>query len=307
MAVQHSPDELPWVSLVTPAYNQGEYLAETIESVLAQDYPRLEYIVLDDGSTDDTSAVLARYEGRLRHGRHDNMGQARTLNRGWGMARGTLFGYLSSDDRLEPRAISSLVQALQAHPDAAAAYCDFTLIDARGRPFRQVHTEDFDLNRLCIDLVCQPGPGALFRRDVFDRAGGWTEHLRQVPDFEFWLRAARFGQFIRVHESLAQYRVHEGSATFQRVTPQRSMEIVQVMRSYWKDQTGSAVDRSMAGAHLIAAKSHAQSGRFTESLVEWNAARRHRASKALAPAAWRMLLAGMLRRAAYSLRRRHQR
>jgi hypothetical protein len=85
------------------------------------------------------------------------------------------------------------------------------------------------------------------------------------------------------------------------------MEIVHVMRSYWRGQTGSAVDRSMAGAHLIAAKSHAQSGRFTASLAEWNAARRHRASKALAPAAWRMLLAGMLRRAAYTLHRRHQR
>src|SRR5207247_391526 len=94
----------PLVSIVTPAYNQAEYLAETIESVLAQDYPNLEYIVLDDGSTDHTREVLKKYDGKLRWESHKNMGQARTLNEGWRKANGVYIGYLSSDDILYPGA-----------------------------------------------------------------------------------------------------------------------------------------------------------------------------------------------------------
>ena len=105
---------LPLVSIVTPTYNQAEYLAETIESVLAQDYPNIEYIVLDDGSTDSTPEVLNRYSGRVRWERHDNMGQARTLNKGWAMSRGEFIGYLSSDDLLLPDAISKLVETNDA-------------------------------------------------------------------------------------------------------------------------------------------------------------------------------------------------
>jgi glycosyltransferase involved in cell wall biosynthesis len=298
--------ELPWVTLVTPAYNQAEYLAETIESVLGQDYPRLEYIVLDDGSTDDTPAVLARYGDRIHHERHANMGQASTLNRGWSMARGSLIGYLSSDDTLEPQAIRRLVETLAEQPDASVAYCDFMLIDPKGRPFRTVQTEDYDADRLRVALVCQPGPGALFRREVFDRSGGWAGHLHHVPDFEFWLRASTFGRFVRLPEVQARYRIHEGSASFRPTTPERSVEIVSVMAAHWNGHPGADRDRSMAAAHLIAAKSHVQSGRIRACLSQWISAIRLRPTILLSWAAWRMLLSGLLRRAAFRLMGRKQ-
>ena len=294
-------EQFPLVSIVTPAYNQAEYLAETIESVLAQDYPNIEYIVLDDGSTDSTPEVLQRYKNRVRWERHENMGQARTLNKGWSIARGALLGYLSSDDCLSPKAISQLVQKISDEPKASAVYCDFELMDAQSRSFRTIFVEDFKADRLYIDLVCQPGPGALFRREVFDTAGGWAEHLSQVPDFEFWLRAAKFGQFVRVPQVLAQFRVHEGSASFRPISAVRSMEIVEVMSSYWGKQTGQKFRRSMATAHLVAAKSHAQSGRLNAFFTQWRSALRHRPSIILSPHAWRTLLSGLLRRAAYQL------
>lgn len=294
----------PLVTIVTPAFNQAEYLAQTIESVLAQDYPNLEYIVLDDGSSDNTPAILSRYDGRFFHQRHENVGQARTLNKGWSMARGSLIGYLSSDDVLHPQAISCLVQALTNHANAVVAYCDFALIDAPGRAFRTVYAEDYDSNRLQVDLVCQPGPGALFRRSVFDQTGGWAEHLRQVPDFEFWLRASRFGPFVRVPQVLAGYRIHDGSASFIATTAGRSMEIVDVMDAYWRGQMGPKVRASKAAAHLLAAKSHAQSGRLVSSLSEWIRAVCCRPRTVWSAAAWRMLLSGLLRRAAYQILRR---
>ena len=82
--------KFPLVSIVTPTYNQAKYLTETIEKVLAQDYPNIEYIVLDDGSTDETPEILKKYSGKIRYERHANMGQARTLNKGWAMSSGTL-------------------------------------------------------------------------------------------------------------------------------------------------------------------------------------------------------------------------
>lgn len=292
----------PLVSIVTPAYNQAEYLAETIDSVLAQDYPNIEYIVLDDGSTDETPAVLQRYDGRVRHERHPNMGQANTLNRGWEMARGSLIGYLSSDDRLEPNAISKLVKAMSERPDAAVAYCDFQLIDAQGRGFRTVQAEEFSQERLCVDLVCQPGPGALFRREVFDRTGGWAGHLRHVPDFEFWLRASRLGPFVRVPHVISHYRIHEGSASFRPTTAERSMEIVKVMSAYWGGETGSQVQRSLATAYLIAAKSHAQSGRFGSAIHCAMQAVKFNRRLVFRFSFWRAMLSGMLRRFIYKLR-----
>lgn len=292
----------PLVTIVTPAYNQAEYLAATIESVLAQDYPHLEYIVLDDGSTDNTAEILKKYDDQILHERHENMGQANTLNRGWGMAGGSLIGYLSSDDLLEPNTITKLVEALLVQPDASVAYCDFTLIDARGRSFRTVYTEEFDEARLCEDLFCQPGPGALFRREVFDRTGGWAAHLHQIPDFEFWLRASKFGPFVRVPEVLAHYRIHEGSASFRPITAKRSMEIVEVVSEYWRGQTGKKVSGSLAMAHIIAAKNHAQSGRITACFSEWIKALHHSPVMLLSSLPWRMVASGLLRRTMHRIR-----
>ncbi|WP_343627128.1 glycosyltransferase family 2 protein [Roseateles puraquae] len=297
----------PLVSIVTPVYNQAEFLAATLDSVLAQDYEHLEYIVIDDGSSDDSLAIARRYEaahpGRLQVLTQPNSGQAATLNRGWAMARGDILAYLSSDDCLLPEAVSRMVDALQEHARAVVAYCDFWLIDAQGRRLRASRTEEFNAERLSVDLICQPGPGAFFRRGVFERQGGWRPDLRQVPDYEFWLRAATEGQFVRVPQLLAEYRIHEASASF-RVMPQsRAEEIVQVMRAYWAERSDQArAQRSLARAYSLAAKNHGQSGRLGASLHCLGQALRIRPVLALDMAVWRQLFVGLLRRGWYQLR-----
>ena len=136
----------PLVSIVTPVYNQAEYLAATMESVLAQDYPALEYIVIDDGSSDASLALAQRlaaaHPGRITVLTQANAGQAATLNRGWGLARGEILAYLSSDDCLCPGAVTAMVHALRAQPAASVAYCDFWLIDAHGKRLRGPHVAD---------------------------------------------------------------------------------------------------------------------------------------------------------------------
>lgn len=298
------------VSLVTPVYNQAEYLGATIESVLAQDHPDLEYLVIDDGSSDDSLALARRYEaahpGRLRVLTQANAGQAATLNRGWSLASGALLGYLSSDDCLNPGAITRLVQALETRPDAVVAYPDFELIDAAGIVLRAVQAEDFDAYRLQVELVCQPGPGALFRRSVFEREGGWRPGLRQTPDFEFWLRVSGHGPFLRVPQLLAQYRIHEESASFRVMPVERAEEIVQMVATTAQALRLPNRDarRALARALSFAAKNHAQSGRLLQSLNRVGAALRLRPTLLWDGAMWRAVLGGLLRRWRYQRRAR---
>ncbi|MCX2865128.1 glycosyltransferase family 2 protein [Paucibacter sp. PLA-PC-4] len=295
------------VSIVTPVYNQAEFLGATIESVLAQDYPALEYIVIDDGSSDESLAVAQRYAaaypGRVSVHTQANVGQATTLNRGWAMSRGQILAYLSSDDCLCPTAVSTLVKALDDHPSAAVAYCDFWLIDAKGVRLREVRTENFDERRLCVDLVCQPGAGALFRRTVFEQVGGWQPGLHQVPDFEFWLRAVRMGEFVRVPERLSEYRIHEGQASFAIIPYARAEEIVGVMEAFWSTQAGALQgERAIARALAIASKHHAQSGRVIVALRRFLQALIRHPALALDAGIWRQLVVGFVRRTFFRLK-----
>jgi len=297
---------LPLVSLVTPTYNQAEFLAHTINSVLSQTYPNIEYLVIDDGSTDETPQIIEAYAGRLKYIKQSNIGQAATLNRGWNIASGSLLGYLSSDDCLKPTAITELVNALQVNSDAVVAYVDFELIDGSSNSFRHIEAEEYDSKRLIVDLICQPGPGALFRKQIFEELGGWDESLRQVPDFEFWLRASRLGRFVRVPKNLALYRVHEESGAFRPVSSERSNEIVEVTLKYWRDVNNSAAlkRRALSRAYLISSKSHGQSGRARSALIAWIK------SLALNPVSiiklntWRMIISGALRRHIHRVFRR---
>jgi glycosyltransferase involved in cell wall biosynthesis len=298
----------PLVSIVTPAYMQGDYLAATIESVLAQDYPNIEFIVIDDGSSDDTLAVARRYEGsRVRVLTQANIGQAATLNRGWALARGEILAYLSSDDCLCPNAVSAMVEALQNSPDVAVVYCDYWLIDAAGQRLRAMCAPEFDVRDLREKLVCQPGPGAFFRRRVFEASGGWDVRRRQLPDFEFLLRAADLGLFMRVPALLSEYRIHEGSASFQMMSSARADEIIEVMQEYWQKRNDPLVARrSLSNAFSMAARHHAQSGRSLLALRRFVQAVRLNPAIIFDLGVWRLVLSGFVRRAYYGARARRE-
>ena len=223
----------PLVSIVTPAYNQAEYLTETIESVLAQDYPNLEYIVLDDGSSDETPAILQRYNGRIQHERHSNMGQARTLNKGWERARGAYLGYLSSDDLLYPGAVRQLVGLLESDSSIVCAFPDANLIDDRSRVTKKNVCRPFDLAEIVVRQECYIGPGALFRRSAFEIVGGWRSELKLAPDREFWIRVASQGRIEMTPNVLAGYRLHPQSISYKDVGEEVGREYLLVLDEYY--------------------------------------------------------------------------
>lgn len=205
----------PSTTILIPTYDRAHYLPEMLDSAVLQDYERLEVLVLDDGSTDATPEILEdyarRYPGRLRWSRHDNVGQARTLNRGFEMIDSEFICLLSSDDLLAPETVGVLVEALADAPDAVMAYPDYALMDADGKPTGEVQSLDFELANAVRLHDCCIGPGALVRRDVQVQVGGWDPHFRYVPDFDFWMRLALRGRFVHVHRQLARMRSHPGS------------------------------------------------------------------------------------------------
>jgi len=270
-------DQFPLVSIVIPTYNCSLYLEEAIESVLQQDYPKIELIVLNDGSTDKTEAILQKYTGRLHWETHSNIGQAMTLNRGWQMSKGEMLGYLSADDALLPNAVSTSVNYLSEHQDIAVTYCDYRLIDTNSRVVRQIRAPEFDYRDLVVKFVCQPGPGAFFRRHLFEYAGGWDGHFKQIPDYDFWIRAGLYGDFLRIPRVLASFRIHEESQSFARSDEFKAEESIRVMNKYYalpnlSTDIIAAKNEAMSNATIAAARLHARAGRYRKFLVKlWNA------------------------------------
>lgn len=252
----------PLVTVITPTYNRAALLPATIESVLGQDYPHLEHIVLDDGSTDNTEELLAcmasRAPGRLAFHRHENMGEQRTVNRGFSLARGEIIMVVNSDDPLLPGAVSESVDMLTKRPDLAATYPDWQMIDEASHTVRCVEAPDFSLERMLLFHECHPGPGAAIRRRAIEIAGGRDTEYRYVADFDFWLRLALAGPIARISKTLATWRRHDGAASAESLGPEMAAEHVRVVQRFFErpdlsPEIRALRRRSMSWAHYAAA------------------------------------------------------
>ena len=221
----------PLVSIVTPCLNMGRFLEETIRSVLDQDYPHLEYLVMDGGSRDETLDILRKYEGRLRYVSEPDDGQADAVNRGFGRTTGAIFAFLNADDTYLPGAVSAAVAALAKNPEAGVAYGDAWLVAEDGSRLRRYPVEPFDpvnLARRCY--ICQPA--AFFRRDVFAAAGMLDAALRFAHDYDLWIRIARLRPMVKVDRYLATSRLHSGAKTMAETGPAMRETIEVLQRHY---------------------------------------------------------------------------
>jgi len=207
-------DEQPLVTIVTPSYNQGQFIAETIESVLAQTYPQLEYIIIDGGSTDDTLAVIRRYESdpRLIWVSEPDRGMGHALNKGFDRSKGAIMGWLNSDDVLIGQPVAETVAFFSAHPDVAVVYGDAIYTDADGKPTGKLQLgRPFDFIRTLAYLNCVPQPGTFWRRSLWEKIGPLREDFHLMLDAEYWLRASRAGKLQYCPGVRGTYRLHEAS------------------------------------------------------------------------------------------------
>jgi glycosyltransferase involved in cell wall biosynthesis len=196
------------VSVVTPSYNQAAFLEETIRSVLEQDYEPIEYVLVEDGSTDGSAAIAERYSDRLSLIRQKNIGQPAALNRGFASTSGAYMGYLNADDTLLPGAVSRMVEELERDGDLWLVYGDAFYTDERSRQTGYLASRAFDvveMVRHCDNHVVQPS--TLWRREAWDLYGPFTEAGWYFFDFEFFLRFPP-ERVRRLPQALATYRIH---------------------------------------------------------------------------------------------------
>lgn len=179
------------VSIITPSYQHAHFLPATIESVLMQSYPHIEYIVLDGNSKDGTLEILEGYTGRLQwHSEPDN-GQTDAINKGWRMATGDILAWLNSDDAYFPDTVEKAVAYFEAHPDAMWVYGDPVAVDEQGRdyPFRDAASQwDYQL-LLHNNFITQPT--VFLRREVAEEIGYLDDSLNFIMDYEYWLRIGK--------------------------------------------------------------------------------------------------------------------
>lgn len=225
-------NNFPLVSLITPTYNREAYLEETIQSVLSQDYPNIEYIVLDDGSTDNTQDVLKKYDGRIIAETHANMGETRTVNRGLELATGELICVVNSDDPILPGAIRAGVENLLKHPDALAAYADWMYIDQHSRKIEEIIVPEYDYVHMIRRHHCFVQSAVVARKSALDRVGGRDEQFKYVGDFDLWMRMGLYGPFVRTPGVYGTFRVHPDSTSI-KLKKFMALEDIRLIKKYY--------------------------------------------------------------------------
>jgi len=201
--------DLPLVSIVTPSYNQARFLEATLRSVLEQDYPNIEYLVVDGASTDGSVDIIRRYSDRLTWWASEkDSGQSEAVNKGLRRARGEIVGWLNSDDVYLPGAVSAAVAAFRSSPDAAVVYGDALAIDADGKSFNVMHAHQYSLaDLLAFNIICQPA--AFMRRSVLEQVDYLNPAYHLLMDNLLWMTMARLAPLVYMPQTWAGARYHD--------------------------------------------------------------------------------------------------
>jgi glycosyltransferase involved in cell wall biosynthesis len=240
-------DNSPLVSVVIPVYNAELFVAQAIESVLAQTYPHYELIVVNDASTDGTAEVLARYQGHPKvriHHNPTNLGMAPNWNKGLSLARGDLVAKLDADDFYEPGFLEEIVPVFQRHPTVGLVFSGVNLIRSDGRVTRRrryltpwVRSGHKFLRQLLHACVIR-SPTVCVRRVCYEHLGGFLPEMKLHADWEMWVRIAAHYDVGYVARCLASYRLPCGnSCTSQSYRDARSVDDLQLWLSLLEQDT----------------------------------------------------------------------
>lgn len=210
----NSSSNLPKVSIITPSFNQGQFLEASIRSVLEQDYPNIEYIVVDGGSKDDSVEVIKKYQDRLAWWVSEkDKGHADALNKGFSRATGEILAWLNSDDIYFPGAVTEAVSVLQSHPEVGMVYGDADLIDDSGETVGQFGSKQTGYRQMLRGSVHIPQATTFFRTDIWKQVGPLDLSLFFSFDYDLWVRIAKVSQVLYVPKHWAKFRIHGAGKT----------------------------------------------------------------------------------------------
>lgn len=252
MTLTH-PATPPWprITIVTPSFNQGPYLEATIRSVLDQDYPNLEYIIIDGRSQDESVAIIQKYAASLAYWVSEpDQGQTHAINKGFARASGDIWAWLNSDDLYQPAALHTIARAFTANPAAVLVYGDANYIqpDGRPRPGRP-SARPYDRHWLLTESNSIPQPAAFFRPAPFHAAGGLDDKLHYVMDWDLWLRLGQQGPAVFLPQQLATMRIYP-EAKFQAGGRAMHAELRQVIERNGGRGLPNATRQKLAAEHL---------------------------------------------------------
>jgi glycosyltransferase involved in cell wall biosynthesis len=265
--------EHPLVSIVIPSYNQAAFLERTIKSALDQDYPYLEHILVDGGSTDNSIEIIKKYGDQLAWwvSEKDN-GQGDAINKGMGHAKGEIVAWLNSDDCYLPAAVSAAVEAFEANPDAVMVYGDMLAIDENEivtNTFRYspLTLEDF----LCFQIIGQPA--VFMRHEAFKKVNGLDLNFHCLLDHHLWIRLAAHGKMVHVPQIWSAARYHT-EAKNRAWASQFGREAFQILDWVATDENfvpiyACVARRARASAHRVNARYLLDDGQPRKALAAW--------------------------------------
>jgi glycosyltransferase involved in cell wall biosynthesis len=246
----------PRVSVIIPTYNHETYLAQAVDSALGQTFQSREVIVVDDGSTDRTPAILAGYGTAIRAVRKPNGGTSSALNAGIRLAGGEWVAWLSADDFWEPQKLERQLEFAVANPHCAVIYTDWHMIDGAGTITATIRHPHFATQEALIAQLfqgcCINGSTTLVRRVCFDHAGLFDEQLPQAHDWDMWLRLARDYRFGHLAEPLIRYRWHGANMSAGSDAPMYTEPVLAKARAYYGLDVPASADPG-APANPVAA------------------------------------------------------
>lgn len=201
----------PRVTVITPSFNQAAFLEQTIQSVLSQNYPNLEYWIVDGGSTDGSVDIIRKYADRLAGWVSEkDHGQAEAINKGFARATGEIVIWINSDDYFLPGSIAAAVQVLRDQPDLGLVFGDVVSINGEGEPINVMTYDDWGLDDLMqFNIIGQPG--VYMRRSVLEKSGYLDLNYHYLLDHHLWLRMAQFASMRYVPQRWAAARFHAGA------------------------------------------------------------------------------------------------
>ncbi len=209
-----NPNDQQLVSIVTPSFNQARYIEATIQSVLAQDYPRIEYLIVDGGSTDGTVEIIKKYASRVAWWASEkDQGQTDAINKGFGRAGGQILAWLNSDDTYEPGAVSAAVKYLLEHPNVGMVYGDCNFINDDGRVIGRFGSAQTDYRLLRQGYVHIPQQTMFFRAEWRRQVGPLDPSFYFAMDYDLWTRLAAYTELKYVPQTWANFRLHTTGKT----------------------------------------------------------------------------------------------
>jgi glycosyltransferase involved in cell wall biosynthesis len=199
----------PLVSIVTPSYNQADFLERTIQSVLNQDYANLEYIIVDGGSTDGSLDIIRAYENQLAAViTEPDQGQTDAINKGFTLATGEIRAWLNSDDTYQPHAVREAVAFLVDHPEVGLVYGDTNFINEQDQVIGTFNAQQTSYRRLMRGGVYIPQPAAFWRATLWKKVGPLDPSFYFAMDYDLWVRLAKITEIRYLPRTWANFRVH---------------------------------------------------------------------------------------------------